>query len=132
MELSCFLPLAESSAGFRYHSDDTGVLVGCLDSVGRPGSWRTFKTRGPRSWMSPIDGEKAPWLHGFERRYGPIGKGFIHVHHKKPIAAREVYRLDPVNDLVPVCPNCHSMLHTYDPPLLVEQLKEAMAQQNSG
>lgn len=42
----------------------------------------------------------------FEERYGSIGKDFIHVHHKKPLAtARQSYRLDPVKDLVPVCPN---------------------------
>ena len=65
-------------------------------------------------------------LMSFEQRYGPIGKGFIHVHHKKPLASREVYNLDPVEDLVPVCPNCHAMLHTYDPPLTVDELKKAM------
>lgn len=60
----------------------------------------------------------------FEERYGTIGKGFIHVHHKKPLAtSSRVYRLDPEKDLVPVCPNCHAMLHTSDPPLSVEELK---------
>src|SRR5437867_4902551 len=68
----------------------------------------------------------------FEERYGPIGRGFIHVHHKKPLALREVYFLDPINDLVPVCPNCHSMLHTYDPPLSVEELESEMKRANSG
>lgn len=67
----------------------------------------------------------------FEKRYGPIGKGFIHVHHKKPLATREVYRLDPVKDLVPVCPNCHSMLHTSDPPLTVDELKALMVKARS-
>jgi 5-methylcytosine-specific restriction protein A len=64
----------------------------------------------------------------FERRYGRIGKGFIHVHHVKPLAAsRGAYRLNPTKDLVPVCPNCHAMLHTSDPPLSVEELKEVLA-----
>lgn len=67
----------------------------------------------------------------FEERYGPIGKGFIHVHHRKPLATREVYSLDPINDLIPVCPNCHSMLHSFDPPLSVEQLKAFMAEARS-
>lgn len=67
----------------------------------------------------------------FEERYGPIGKGFIHVHHRKPLATREVYRLDPIEDLVPVCPNCHSMLNSSDPPLSVEQLKALMAEARS-
>lgn len=59
----------------------------------------------------------------FEEQYGPVGKDFIHVHHCKPLAHREVNRLDPINDLIPVCPNCHSMLHSSDPPLSVEELK---------
>ncbi len=63
----------------------------------------------------------------FEERYGEIGEGFIHVHHKKPLAAcRGDYQLNPEKDLVPVCPNCHAMLHTSDPPLSVEELKAAM------
>jgi 5-methylcytosine-specific restriction enzyme A len=48
----------------------------------------------------------------FEDRYGAVGREFIHVHHLKPLALRNcVYALDPVNDLRPVCPNCHAMLH---------------------
>ena len=41
----------------------------------------------------------------FETRYGEIGQGFIHVHHLRPLGRLESsYRLDPVKDLVPVCP----------------------------
>lgn len=48
----------------------------------------------------------------FEKSYGEIGRGFIHVHHIVPISTiGEEYQLDPVKDLVPVCPNCHAMLH---------------------
>lgn len=66
----------------------------------------------------------------FEERYGDIGEGFIHVHHKKPLAAcRASYQLDPEKDLVPVCPNCHAMLHTSDPPLSVEELKAKIKKQ---
>jgi 5-methylcytosine-specific restriction protein A len=65
----------------------------------------------------------------FESRYGPIGKDFIHVHHKKPLAGmRAEYQVDPVKDLMPVCPNCHAMLHTSDPPLSVDELKQHMAE----
>lgn len=60
----------------------------------------------------------------FEERYGDIGKGFIHVHHIKPLATtRGNYEIDPKRDLVPVCPNCHTMLHATDPPLSIEELK---------
>ncbi len=39
----------------------------------------------------------------FEERYGEIGKGFTHVHQKRPLAALgKRYRLNAVKDLVPV------------------------------
>ncbi len=60
----------------------------------------------------------------FENVYGEIGRGFIHVHHKKPLALiREEYRIHPTKDLTPVCPNCHAMLHAKKPALTVEQLR---------
>ncbi len=60
----------------------------------------------------------------FEERYGSIGRGFIHVHHKKPLALRRgEYRLRAGADLAPVCPNCHAMLHTQDPPLGIDELR---------
>jgi hypothetical protein len=53
----------------------------------------------------------------FEERYGEIGKGFMHLHHKRPLAALgRRYRLNAVKDLVPICPNCHAMLDKREPP----------------
>lgn len=60
----------------------------------------------------------------FSEVYGEIGEGFIHVHHKKPLASiRSEYRVDPILDLIPVCPNCHAMLHARRPPFEIEELK---------
>lgn len=60
----------------------------------------------------------------FSVMYGEIGKGFIHVHHVTPISEIGVaYKVDPIRDLVPVCPNCHAMLHTKKPPYSVLELK---------
>ena len=48
----------------------------------------------------------------FEEVYGEIGKHFIEVHHLIPISERGGdYVVDPVNDLIPICSNCHSMVH---------------------
>ena len=48
----------------------------------------------------------------FEKIYGELGKDYIHVHHLKEISAvGGQYQVDPINDLRPVCPNCHAMLH---------------------
>ena len=61
----------------------------------------------------------------FEKFYGEIGKGFIHVHHLVPVSQiGKSYQIDPVKDLRPVCPNCHSMLHKQNPPLTIEEVKK--------
>lgn len=60
----------------------------------------------------------------FERQYGDIGSGFIHVHHLKPLAEiGQEYTLDPVADLRPVCPNCHAMLHRGETLMTIEKLR---------
>ena len=48
----------------------------------------------------------------FENMYGKLGKDFIHVHHIKPLSKiKKSYKINPIKDLRPVCPNCHAMLH---------------------
>jgi hypothetical protein len=60
----------------------------------------------------------------FEDRYGERGKGFIHVHHLKPLALTDgEYEFDPITDLRPVCPNCHAMLHRGETVLSIEELR---------
>ena len=67
----------------------------------------------------------------FLDEYGEIGYGFIHVHHTVPVSQMgKDYKFDPVNDLVPVCPNCHSMLHRRNPPYSVEELKRIISDNN--
>lgn len=60
----------------------------------------------------------------FDVSYGAIGKNYIHVHHI--VALSEInkeYELNPIEDLIPVCPNCHAIIHRTRPALTVEQLK---------
>ena len=67
----------------------------------------------------------------FEKKYGEIGQGFIHVHHIVPLASiGKEYELDPVKDLIPVCPNCHAMLHRRNPPYSIEELKRIKEHRN--
>lgn len=48
----------------------------------------------------------------FENLYGEMGRGFIHVHHIVPLSTiGHSYVIDPITELIPVCPNCHAMLH---------------------
>ena len=63
----------------------------------------------------------------FQERYGAIGAGFIHVHHVIPLS--EIgpnYKLYPIEDLRPVCPNCHAMLHRRRPVMSAEALRAAL------
>lgn len=49
----------------------------------------------------------------FETLYGDVGKGFIHVHHIDFISSFDgvKHEINPCEELIPVCPNCHAMLH---------------------
>ena len=48
----------------------------------------------------------------FGKEYGEWGEGFIQVHHIIPIHERGgSYKLNPIRDLIPICSNCHSMIH---------------------
>lgn len=63
----------------------------------------------------------------FLKAYGPLGTGVIHVHHLVPLAdVRETYELDPVNDLIPICPNCHAMAHRREPPFTPAELQQML------
>lgn len=68
----------------------------------------------------------------FEETYGKVGAGFIHVHHVKPLGELgEEYELDPARDLMPVCPNCHAMLHRKSPALSISELKKCITKSSS-
>ena len=64
----------------------------------------------------------------FGEAYGDIGVGFIHVHHINPLSeSPSESEVDPVTDLLPVCPNCHAMLHRRRPVLSPEELRAKLA-----
>lgn len=47
----------------------------------------------------------------FEKVYGPLGDGFIEVHHVTPLSEVGLSSTDAETDLVVLCANCHRMLH---------------------
>jgi len=50
----------------------------------------------------------------FSQQYKQRGQGFIEIHHIKPISTFEKeVEVDPKIDLVPVCSNCHRMIHRF-------------------
>jgi hypothetical protein len=68
----------------------------------------------------------------FAAVYGPQADGYIHVHHLKPLSEIQAeYQIDPVNDLCPVCPNCHAMLHLGGITRTVTEVKAMLTNQES-
>lgn len=95
---------------------------------------------GKRYERDPGNRRKAISIHGltcqvcgfnFEEVYGERGADFIEIHHRKPIATfeGEAQLVDPETDLVPLCSNCHRMIHRrVDAVLTLESLKQIYLQ----
>ncbi|MFF3024561.1 HNH endonuclease [Gottfriedia sp. NPDC057948] len=92
------------------------------------------KYYGKRFERNPENRRKAIEIHGlncfacgfnFEKVYGERGMDFIEVHHLKPLSTLgEEVIINPKEDLVPVCSNCHRMIHRRkDHVLSIEELK---------
>lgn len=60
----------------------------------------------------------------FETFYGPAGVGIIEIHHLLPVHLMTGRRVvDPRSELVPLCSNCHTVVHREEPPFTLEQLR---------
>lgn len=120
----------------------TGMFLSLLDVVdigenGRP-EGQLSRIEVNRYERNPVNRELCLAANGyrckicgfdFEKVYGKIGYHYIHVHHIVPVSKiGTAYEIDPVNDLIPVCPNCHAMLHRSDPPYSPEKLKSIIAE----
>ena len=57
-----------------------------------------------------------------------LGEGFMHVQHRTEVSSQTgEYKVCPKDDLVPVCPNCHAMLHwKAEEVRTIEQLRSLM------
>jgi len=57
--------------------------------------------------------------------YGLEADGFIHVHHIEKLGDSNGQRkVDPIKDLIPLCPNCHSVVHLRKKPYTVEEVRK--------
>ncbi|MCA9277243.1 MAG: hypothetical protein KDA29_14570 [Phycisphaerales bacterium] len=65
--------------------------------------------------------------------YGEVANGFIHVHHVRKISTRgQAYKVDPVRDLRPLCPNCHAIVPLHEPPTDVDELRSVLRDRLTG
>lgn len=85
----------------------------------------TKKERNPQLRRKCIEYYKKLWggrIHciccGFDfgKAYGEIGEDYIEIHHVTPHHTFEgEHMVNPAKDLIPLCSNCHSMIHKGTP-----------------
>ena len=63
----------------------------------------------------------------FEERYGEVGRGFIEVHHTRPVHQLKPGDKTRISELALVCANCHRMIHRRRPWLSISDLKAIAA-----
>jgi len=64
--------------------------------------------------------------------YGDVAQGHIHVHHLKQMSEiNSEYQIDPITDLRPVCPTCHSIIHLRTPPYSIEEIQKMIESQRN-
>jgi 5-methylcytosine-specific restriction protein A len=64
-------------------------------------------------------------------KYGDAGRDLIHVHHLTPVSLmNEPAILNPIKDLVPLCPNCHNVVHRRTPPYDLDELRKFLGVDN--
>lgn len=120
------LQVQESVTTTRFFPDEVDSVQTFREGAVRQVSVNAYE-REPKARQKCIDyyGSSCS-ICGFDfgRAFGQLGKGFIHVHHLRPLSEiAEEYEIDPIKDLRPVCPNCHAMIHRSSPPLSLEQIK---------
>lgn len=115
---------------FIINDENTSIVERTTASEGKRIEYYTAKYE-----RSKANRDKAVSLHGtkcfgcgfdFEKSYGKRGKGYIEIHHIKPLYELETeVTIDPKTDLVPVCSNCHRMIHRKKGDVLtMEDLKQ--------
>jgi predicted HNH restriction endonuclease len=84
-------------------------------------------------YREPLDGRVKCWIckMDFAEDYDESMAGKMHIHHRKPLhEIGHEYKVDPIKDLLPVCPNCHYVIHAlgWSPEELKERLENKKSQ----
>lgn len=64
----------------------------------------------------------------FEQYYGSLGRNFIEVHHIESHTIKSkttgMHEINPIKDLIPICSNCHSIIHREKPAVSIKKMRE--------
>lgn len=64
--------------------------------------------------------------------YGTVASHYIQVHHLNPLSAMgSAGASDPINDMVPLCANCHAVAHFRNPPYTVEDIRNFISKEHN-
>lgn len=120
--------------------DDNTVIVPLFESGLPEGA--CIQTTVNRYERNPANRAACIAVHGsacricgfdFGKVYGPFWNGYIEVHHKIPVSRMgPCYIVNPIQDLVPLCSNCHAAVHRIDPPLDPDALAEVLRKNRDG
>jgi 5-methylcytosine-specific restriction enzyme A len=56
-------------------------------------------------------------------KYGEVAQGLIHIHHLRQLSdINAEYCVNPIEDLCPVCPTCHAVIHSRKPAYTIEEV----------
>jgi hypothetical protein len=124
-------PLAASEAD----TSDAGSDAYAMEGRKYQGIYTRYeRSRSNRAIAIVVHGTKcAVCQFNFEIAFGDIGAGYVEIHHKTPVHLMLEERVvDPVEELVPLCSNCHRMVHTQDPPIPISDLRDLVHQRREG
>ncbi len=121
----------------RADDDDSDISANELVSPGKPaaiggleGGLRsvtvTRAERNPKNRQACLDHYGYECLvckFDFGQMFGANAKNYIHVHHHNLVATSGEIVPHPVNDMSPLCPNCHAVAHLKRPPYTIAELK---------
>jgi len=63
----------------------------------------------------------------FEDKYGAYGRDFIEIHHVVPVSVlKGQNKFDPLTDLLPICSNCHSIIHRREVPYTISEIRKSL------
>lgn len=67
----------------------------------------------------------------FSAVYGEEFSDKIHIHHLIEISTiGEEYEVDPIHDLLPICPNCHMIVHSKKPAYTPDEIRAMIKKEN--
>ena len=109
---------------FPYREEENGEVEGQIQEVVSNRFERSKKNR--TLCLSYYGYDCQGCKVNLKESYGSIADRFIHVHHLTPISSGGITLINPIKDLIPLCPNCHSIVHRKDPPLTINELKNLL------